>query len=193
MRTLILSTISLLSLSLASICQAETKIALVDMQEAFKQYYKTNDAQERLKQDMATFQKNFEEKKTDMNKLVDQLNGLIERAKDPSASETAKKEAEQKVREKQQEAAARERELLAFRDQTSKMFQDSQARMRKGIVDEINEAIVTFSKGKYNLVMDKSGMTLNGTPALVYTEGVTDITQEIIKTLNKSKPADAKK
>lgn len=172
---------------------AQTKIALVDMQEAFKQYYKTDEAQERLKQDMTGYQKSMEDKREDYRKLVEQIKALQEGAKDPSASDASKKEKEQKLKEKVTEAQTRENEMQQFANQTSKMFQDSQQRMRKTIVDEINVVIETFSKGKYNLVLDKSGMTLNGTAALVYTEGMTDITSEIVKVLNKSKPAgDAK-
>jgi len=159
------------------------------MQESFKQYYKTDEAQERLKQDMAGYQRQMEDKREDYRKIIDQIKALQDGAKDPSASDASKKEKEQKLKEKIQEAQTRENEMNQFAQTTSKVFQDSQQRMRKTIVDEINEKVNTFAKGKYNLILDKSGMTLNGTAALVYSEGVADVTAEIIKTLNASKPA----
>jgi len=191
MRSIILSAVLTLC-ALISPLQAQStglKIALIDMQESFKQYYKTDEAQERLKQDMAGYQRQMEDKREDYRKIIDQIKALQDGAKDPSASDASKKEKEQKLKEKIQEAQTRENEMNQFAQTTSKVFQDSQQRMRKTIVDEINEKVNTFAKGKYNLILDKSGMTLNGTAALVYSEGVADVTAEIIKTLNASKPA----
>jgi len=191
MRSIILSAVLTLC-ALISPLQAQStglKIALIDMQESFKQYYKTDEAQERLKQDMAGYQRQMEDKGRDYRKIIDQIKALQDGAKDPSASDASKKEKEQKLKEKIQEAQTRENEMNQFAQTTSKVFQDSQQRMRKTIVDEINEKVNIFAKGKYNLILDKSGMTLNGTAALVYSEGVADVTAEIIKTLNASKPA----
>lgn len=189
MRSIIVSTFLMLAALLSPLPAAELKIALIDMQEAFKQYYKTDEAQDRLKQDMAGYQRQMEDKREDYRKIIDQIKALQEGAKDPSASDASKKEKEQKLKEKVQEAQSRENEMNQYAQTTSKMFQDSQQRMRKTIVDEINKEIETFAKGKYNLILDKSGMTLNGTAALVYSEGMTDVTSEIVKILNKSKPA----
>jgi len=192
MRSTIVSAFLMLGVLLSPL-SAQTKMALVDMQECFKQYYKTDEAQERLKTDMTGYQKSMDDKREDYRKLVEQIKSLQEGAKDPSSSDAAKKEKEQKLKEKVGDAQVRENEMQQFANQTSKMFQDSQQRMRKTIVDEISTEIKSFAKGKYNMVLDKSGMTLNGTAVLIYEEGMTDITAEIVKALNKSKPAgDAK-
>jgi outer membrane protein len=172
---------------------AGLKIALVDLQKCFNDYYKTEEAKERINTQGAGYQKEFNDRMEDYKKLVDQINGLREGEKDPSLSEAARKERQDRLREKIQEAQTRERELNDFRQTSSRLLQDQQMRMRKTIVDEINKKVEEFSKGKYNLVLDKSGQTLNGTSSLVYTEGVTEITDEIIKALNKDKPAPAKK
>jgi outer membrane protein len=165
------------------------KIALVDLQKCFNEYYKTEEAKERINTQAAGYQKEFNERMEDYKKLVDQINALREGEKDPSLSEAARKERQDRLREKIQEAQTREREINDFRQTSSRLLQDQQMRTRKTIVDEINKKIEEFSKGKYNMVLDKSGQTLNGTPALVFTEAVPDITDEIIKALNKDKPA----
>jgi outer membrane protein len=172
---------------------AGIKIALVDLQRCFNEYYKTEEAKERINTQGNGYQKEFNDRMEDYKKLVDQINGLREGEKDPSLSEAARKERQDRLREKIQEAQTRERELNDFRQTSARLLQDQQMRMRKTIVDEINKKVEEFSKGKYNLVLDKSGQTLNGTSSLVYTEGVTDITDEVIKALNKDKPAPAKK
>lgn len=165
------------------------EIALVDLQKCFNDYYKTEEAKTRINEQGSGYQKEFNDRMEDYKKLVDQINALREGEKDPSLSEAARKERQDRLKEKIQEAQTRERELNDFRQTSSRLLQDQQMRMRKTIVDEINKKVEEFSKGKYNLVLDKSGQTLNGTSALVYTEGVTDITDEVIKALNKDKPA----
>jgi len=178
-----------LSAAAASAQTAGLKIALVDLQKCFNDYYKTEEAKGRINEQGSGYQKEFNDRMEDYKKLVDQINGLREGEKDPSLSEAARKERQDRLKEKIQEAQTRERELNDFRNTSSRLLQDQQMRMRKTIVDEINKKVEEFSKGKYNLVLDKSGQTLNGTSSLVYTEGVTDITDEIIKSLNKDKPA----
>jgi hypothetical protein len=42
------------------------------------------------------------------------------------------------------------------------------------------------------LVFDKTGANLNGTPTLLYSEGLTDITDEVTKHLNASRKPAAK-
>lgn len=165
------------------------KIALVDLQKCFNEYWKTEDAKTRINESAAGYQKELNDQMEDYKKLVDQINGLREGANDPSLSEAARKEKQDKLKEKAQEAADRERKINEFRGSSSKLLQDQQMRMRKNIVDEINKKIEEFAKGKYNMILDKSGMTLNATPTLVYSEGITDVTDEIVKALNKDKPA----
>jgi Skp family chaperone for outer membrane proteins len=61
--------------------------------------------------------------------------------------------------------------------------------MRETILKEINQVIqYEARKAGYTYIFDKSGNTLNGVPGLVFSEDSTDISDQIIKILNKSKP-----
>ncbi len=167
--------------------QAQLKIAVVDMQTIFKDYYKTQEAEKRIQDQITSFKKEREDRVNDYHKLVDQINALKDGMKDPVASDASKKDKEQKLNEKINEARTREQEITSYDQNASKIIQDTQMRQRKQIVDEISKAIEDFSKGKYNMVLDKSGMTLNGTSTIVYQEGMTDISAEITKQLNSNK------
>ncbi len=173
---------------------AQLKIAVVDMQAIFKDYYKTQEAEKRIQDQIASFKKEREDRLSDYRKLVDQINALKDGMKDPVASGASKKDKEQKLNEKINDARTREQEISSYDQNAGKIIQDTQMRQRKQIVDEISKAIEDFSKGKYNMVLDKSGMTLNGTSTIVYQEGMTDISAEITKQLNSNKdkqPASA--
>ncbi|MEM6820936.1 MAG: OmpH family outer membrane protein [Verrucomicrobiota bacterium] len=165
--------------------QAQMKIAVVDMQKVFKEYSKTQEADKKLKEQMNGYKKERDERMEDYRKLIEQIKGLRDGAQDPSLSEEARKEKQQKLEEKVTEARAREREVREFDSTTQKLFGDQSKRMRDKILEEIKKKIESFAKGKYSLVFDQSGMTLNGTPTVIYSEGLTDLTDEIITSLNK--------
>lgn len=164
---------------------ADIKVAVIDMQKVFKEYNKTVEADTKLKEQMSGYKKERDDRMEDYRKLIEQIKGLQEGAQDPSLSEDARKEKQQKLQEKIQEAQSREREIREFDGTTQKLFGDQSKRMRDKILEEIQAKINEFAKGKYSLVFDKSGMTLNGTPSLIYNEGLADLTDEVIKALNK--------
>ena len=59
-------------------------------------------------------------------------------------------------------------------------------RMREGIVKEITEVVVEKVKAKsLDFVLDKSGVSINGVPVVLYAPENVDFTNEIIETLNK--------
>jgi len=65
-------------------------------------------------------------------------------------------------------------------------------RMREGIVKEITEVVVEKVKTKsLDFVLDKSGMSINGVPVVLYAPETVDFTSEIIDTLNKPGRATA--
>jgi hypothetical protein len=58
--------------------------------------------------------------------------------------------------------------------------------MREGIVKEITDVVMDKVKANnMDLVFDKSGMSLNGVPVLMYSRDSTDFTTDIISVLNK--------
>jgi len=182
-------TISLVAVAITSLfkpseAHAEIKIAVVEMQKIFKEYKKTQEADGNLKEQMSGYKKERDGRMEDYRKLVEQIKGLRDTAQDPSLSADSQKEKGQALEEKVSEARQREREIREFDQTTQKLFQDQSKRMRDKIIEEIQGEIEKFAKGKYSLIVDKSGLTLNGTPTIIYTEGLTDITDEILSTLN---------
>jgi outer membrane protein len=66
--------------------------------------------------------------------------------------------------------------------------------MRQGIVEEISKIVNDKVKADaYDLVVDKSGMSLNGVPVVMFAKDSYDFTDDIVAALNKNKPTDAPK
>jgi len=59
-------------------------------------------------------------------------------------------------------------------------------RMREGIVKEITDVVNEKVKANaFDFVFDKSGMSLNGVPLLMYSKDNVDFTNDVITVLNK--------
>ena len=60
--------------------------------------------------------------------------------------------------------------------------------MRNGIVDEITKLVNEEVKSNsYDLVLDKSGSSLNGVPIVLYAKESEDFSDKVITALNKNK------
>jgi hypothetical protein len=69
-------------------------------------------------------------------------------------------------------------------------------RMRKDIVDDIMKVVtVKVKEAQYDLVLDKSGMSIGQIPVIVYSKESMDFSKDIIDTLNNgaAKPAEPAK
>jgi hypothetical protein len=66
--------------------------------------------------------------------------------------------------------------------------------MREGIVKEITDVVMERVKANnLDLVFDKSGMSLNGVPLLLYSREAVEFTNDIVTALNKNAPASTSK
>lgn len=84
--------------------------------------------------------------------------------------------------------AIREQEskIKRFDELRSKQLEDQTRRMRRGLVEEIREAIREYSRGQgFDAVIDASGQTLNGIESIIYFDDKLDITARVIEAINK--------
>ncbi len=85
-----------------------------------------------------------------------------------------------------------EREINDFRQTRERQLQEQAMRMREGIVKEITDVVMEKVKAKnLDLVFDKSGMSINGVPVVMYAPDNDDFTNEVVAALNKPGRASA--
>ncbi len=85
-----------------------------------------------------------------------------------------------------------EREISDFRQTRERQLQEQLMRMREGIVKEITDVVMEKVKANnFDLVFDKSGMSINGVPVLMYSHDNVDFTNDVIAVLNKPGRATA--
>jgi outer membrane protein len=171
---------------IAAFAQGTLKVGTVDMQRAFKEYTKTKDAEAKINDAKNAAKKEYDDRAESYKKALDEINNLNKQLDAPALSADAKT---QKAKERDDKIANiknMEREINEFRQTRERQLQEQAMRMREGIVKEITDIVMEKVKANnMDLVFDKSGMSLNGVPVLMYSHGNVDFTNDIIAVLNK--------
>jgi outer membrane protein len=169
---------------------AKLKIATVDMQELFKQYYKTNEAQKEINVDRARINKDNNDRLARIRELEESLGSLKKQLDDPAINESKKQALLKDAQAQQQDGIALDRERREFLQRKNQQLNENMVGRMKGILEEIRKLVEEKAKGdNYDYVFDKSGLSTSQVPVLLYTKDATDITQVLLKDLNKDAPA----
>jgi outer membrane protein len=176
----------MLALPIAAFAQGTLKIGTVDMNRAFKEYNKTKDAEAKINEAKNAAKKEYDDRADAYKKALDEINSLNKQLDSNALSADAKT---QKAKERDDKIANiknMEREINEFRQTRERQLQEQALRMREGIVKEITEVVNDKVKtNNLDLVFDKSGMSLNGVPLLMYSKESVDFTSDVITVLNK--------
>ena len=166
--------------------QGALKIGTVDMQRAFKECNKTKDAEAKINDAKNAAKKEYDDRAESYKKALDEINTLNKQLDAAALSADAKA---QKAKERDDKIANiknMEREINEFRQTRERQLQEQAMRMREGIVKEITDIVMEKVKAtNMDLVFDRSGMSLNGVPVLMYSPNNVDFTSDIIAVLNK--------
>jgi Skp family chaperone for outer membrane proteins len=169
---------------------AQMKVGTTNLRKIFEGYYKTKQADQMLKERGAEAEKILKRMYDDYAKGNDDYKTLSSGAADQAVSseerEKRKKSAEEKLRELQEI----ERQIKQYRENNLRALEDQKRRMREEVLRNIRERITTKAKaGGYNLVLDISAESINQTDVILYSQGLTDLTEEILSDLNANAPA----
>src|SRR6059058_2078733 len=184
----LLSTILALTLALplAVFAQGTLKIGTVDMQRAFKEYSKTKDAEAKINDAKNAAKKEYDDRAEAYKKALDEINNLNKQLDAPALSAEAKSAKAKERDDKIANIKNMEREINEFRQTRERQLQEQALRMREGIVKEITDVVMDKVKAQnLDLVFDKSGMSLNGVPLLMYSRDNVDFTNDVVSVLNK--------
>jgi outer membrane protein len=180
-----------LTLPVTSFAQA-LKIGTVDMNRAFKEYNKTKEAETKINQAKDAAKKEYDERAEAYKKALDEINKLNQQLEAPALTADAKTAKAKERDEKISSIKNMEREINEFRQTRERQLQEQALRMREGIVKEITDIVMERVRANnLDLVFDKSGMSLNGVPLLMYSRDQVEFTNDVVTALNKNAPAAA--
>ena len=183
-----LSTILALALAfpIAALAQGTLKIGTVDMQRAFKEYNKTKEAEVKINDAKNAAKKEYDDRAESYKKALDEINNLNKQLESPALSADKKTQTAKERDDKIANIKNMEREISDFRQTRERQLQEQLMRVREGIVKEITDVVMEKVKANnMDLVLDKSGMSINGVPFLLFSHDNIDFTDDIIAVLNK--------
>ena len=181
----------LLAFAPVSMASADLKIATVDLSKAFDSYYKTKDAQSRLKLKQDAFQKDYQDLVNEYQQMGAAAQKLNDAVNDPTLSPDARKDKGAALKQKTQDLMNMERKIEQVKVERTREIQDEIVRRHKEIVDEITKLINDFVGPQgYDLVLDKSSSSASsGVPIILYSSNkLVDLTPDIITKLNANAP-----
>lgn len=179
----------LLGTVLATSAHAQLKVGVVDMNDAFVKFYKTKDAEDKINESRNQAKKELDQRLETLNKAVEEINKLQQEIQKPELSDAARETKTRELNEKANETRTLDREVAEFRGTRERQIQEQFVRMRKDIIDEIMKVVNEQIKiGGYDLVLDKSGMSMGQIPVLLHSRADMDFTPAVVAALNKNAP-----
>jgi outer membrane protein len=167
-----------------------TRILVVDMAELYDSHYKTQEQNNKLRGDEQRAQEELERLNAEGNELVEQYKELVDQSRNPALSADAKSRVEQQSQEKLEEIQRKQNEVQNFRVNTQRSLQQRVQNFRDIMLEEISKIAVEVAKTRgAQLLLDKSGPSLIGIPAVLHSDDSFDITAAVLAEINKDRPA----
>lgn len=168
----------------------ELKIAVVDMQSALNDYYKTDVEVKKINDLAEEKRKNLDERQAAYQQMTNQLAELDKTMRDTSIAEKLREETYTKMQTLAQERAAKGKEIADAQRKAQSEVMEARTEMEATLVKEIKDSVYAIVQAKgFDLVFDKSFLP-KANKAILYTSGnVPDVTAEVVSTLNAGAPA----
>jgi outer membrane protein len=188
--TSLLTILALASFGSAS-AKAELVILTISVNKAAEQFYKVQNFLKELQSSQEQAQERVQAINDEGKSLEQEYTELAEQANSDILTEEARNEAKQDAGIKYQEIAQKQNELRQFAENVQRQMAQRQGTQMSLFTKEIMEVVTEVSKEREaSLVLDTSGASQNGMPAVISFDASIDITEEVVKRINAEKPAD---
>ena len=163
---------------------AELRVATVDLDKVFTAHPKTQAAEAELKKAEEAIQGEMEKMLAEGRALEETVSKLIDAARNPMLNEEARLKKRDEAEDKKTELQEFQVRVRRTQETKLKQMREQLMKTRQGIVDELTAAVADFAKAEgYDLVLDRSGMTMNAVPMLIYSNPELDVTDRLIERL----------
>lgn len=176
--------------STALLAQTAVKLVVVDMAKIYDSHYKTEEANAKFRDAEVKAQEQVEELNKQGQTIVDEYKELVEQSKNTLLTTEARAKAEASSQVKLEDIQRKQTEVQTFRQNTQRSLQQRIKTHRDLLLEEITKVVVNLGKRENaTLILDKSGPTLFGIPGVLYADASFDLTEAVIKEVNKDRPA----
>jgi len=163
-------------------------IAFIDLQEAFKQFYKTQLAQDQIQQQADDIKVEREAMEVEVKQLKEEIETLRADSRDETLSEEIRKGKMDQLEESLVKLQKSEQDLIDFEKLRKQQLEQQNNRMSRKLFDEIHEAVIAYAKEKnFDAVIDRSAQSRNGLQTVLYVDPQKDITADVLAILNEGR------
>ena len=190
MNKLIVTLILSCAFAVSSFAQ-ELKIITVDMGTLYSGYYKTKEANAKLKDSIDQAQTQAEELLEEGRSLAEEFNNLRERINNPALTDEFRNKAKLEAQEKLKEIQDKEREIQQYQANTERSLQQRQRTHRDLMLDEIKKVVLIMAEKRgADLVFDTAGTSALGIPNVLYSSPAWDISVDVLAKINENAPSE---
>lgn len=176
----------------ASVFADSSKIAVVDLEKVFREYYKSKIAEDMIRRQAGVYRNYLERLANELKSAKAKAENARAEALNLGLSAADRTKAEQAAAQAFRTVSEKQAEIALYRSGREKDMQKLEESKRKEIMDDIKaELKKRAAAGGYTYVFDSSGKTTNNMGAILIYPASHDITSEVINNLNRR--ASAKK
>ena len=167
--------------------QGADRIGTVDLEKVFREYHKSRAVEEFINRRADAVRAYMKQMSGQLKKLQSEMHRLGTDATNPALNAADLAKARQAAADAEAKVKAKAAEIQLYSTQVSKEIRELENKKRQEIMADINAEIRRRANIRgFNFILDSSGKTLNGQPALIVFPGDRDITAEVIRELNRT-------
>lgn len=176
--------------TLTAHAQPAVKILVVDMAKIYDTHYKTIEQNAKIQSDDQKAQEEVDKMNKEGNALVEEYKALNDQSTNPALSADAKSKAQNDAQKKLESIQQKKNEIGTFIQNTRNSLQQRLQTFRSLMLEEIGKIAAEVAKRKgATILLDKAGPSLIGISNLVYSDPGFEITEDVVKEINKDRPA----
>ena len=163
------------------------RIAVIDMEKVFKEYYKSGIAEEVIKERAEAARLYLGQLTRQLEQLRAESRRLETNARNMALDPAKKQQAEGEALEAARKVRDKETEIQLYVRERKQEMDDLERRKRAEIIADIRAEIKRRATAEgYDWVLDSSGMTTNMQPAVLLFPAKNDISAAVIRELNRT-------
>jgi Skp family chaperone for outer membrane proteins len=167
---------------------ARGRVVFVNMEQVFEGFYKTRLAKSRVELQQKDVEAEKQIMVDEMTMISDEVDVLRRESRDLTLSEDIRGSKRILYEEKLMELREKEKERDEFVSRREKQLQVQVGRMSRKIMDEIQEALISYAKQNGLMAVIDNSQRGAAVGVFIYTHGDVDITSDILNLLNSKRP-----
>lgn len=193
MKQMIRMGVWMLAAAMISVTAAD-RIATVNIEKVFKEYYKSKIAEGAIKQQSEVFRKYLLELNDRLRTQEKEFEKARDNAQNIALSDEARRDAEVTAVEKSREVVAQRARIRSYVEERNEKMREFELTRRKEILSDIQAEIKRRATAeRYDFVLDTSGKTTTDLPTVLVSPSNCDLTETVLAKLNSTATATEKK